>query len=68
MWYDLFINNYSGDIRMQARYHNYILRMLREERENELDRNRQDNMENDISMEWIRYFEKGSLESNSKKV
>lgn len=68
MWYDLFINNYSGDIRMQERYHNYILRMLREERENELDRNRQDNMEHDISMEWIRHFEKRSLESNSKKV
>ena len=53
---------------MQERYHNYILRMLREERENELDRNRQDNMEHDISMEWIRHFEKRSLESNSKKV
>jgi len=53
---------------MQERYHNYILRMLREERENELARDRQDNMEHDISMEWIRYFEKGSSKSNSQEI
>lgn len=53
---------------MQERYHNYILRMLREERENELARDRQDNMEYDISMEWIRHFEKRSSESNSQEI
>ena len=53
---------------MQERYHNYILRMLREERENELARDRQDNMEHYISMELIRYFEKGSSKSNSQEI
>lgn len=53
---------------MQERYHNYILRMLREERENELARDRQDNMEHDISLEWIRYFEKRSSKSNSQEI
>ena len=37
---------------MQERYHEYILRKLKEERLNdELDRNRQDNMEHDINLE-----------------
>ncbi len=53
---------------MQERYHNYILRMLREERENELARDRQDNMEHDINLEWIRYFEKGSSKSDSQEI
>jgi len=51
---------------MQERYHEYILRKLKEERLNdELDRNRQDNMEHDINLEWIRHFEKGSSQSRS---
>tara|TARA_B100001093_G_C26832685_1_gene1016863 strand:- start:690 stop:893 length:204 start_codon:yes stop_codon:yes gene_type:complete len=66
---DLFINNYFGrSNKMQERYHNYILRMLREERENELARDRQDNMEHDINLEWIRYFEKGSSKSDSQEI
>lgn len=53
---------------MQERYHNYILRMLREERENELARDRQDNMEYDINVEWIRHFEKRSSKNNSQEI
>tara|TARA_E500000318_G_scaffold111417_1_gene129945 strand:- start:2258 stop:2461 length:204 start_codon:yes stop_codon:yes gene_type:complete len=66
---DLFINNYFGrSNKMQERYHNYILRMLREERENELARDRQDNMEHDINVEWIRHFEKRSSKNNSQEI
>lgn len=47
---------------MQERYHEYIKRQFK------LDRDRQDHMEHDISLEWIRFFERGHNQNNYEEI
>ena len=46
----------------QERYHEWIKRQFK------LDRDRQDNMEHDISLEWIRFFERGHNQNTHEEI
>jgi len=51
----------------QERYHEWIKKKYKETR-HELDADRQDLMEHDISLEWIRFFERGHHQDSNEAV
>lgn len=51
----------------QESYHEWIKKKYKETR-HELDADRQDLMEHDISLEWIRFFERGHHQDSNEAV